>query len=208
MGQPLRIVTELRGKTIADPKEAERIRIEASYGLKAGRIIDAQAWAEEREKYRPLETPDRPSVQKAMLAVEGRIVEAVWTLARLPGGGSAKGSCGIAYIQDSADRWANAVEKGWEAPMPKPSRPSPRSIDAMYEPLEWLSLLPRPQAMLVSVAAGTKCGNVDRRVAWNRVRKSLLEAQTQSIRTLQRRYESGIREIVARLTEKAMHEKI
>lgn len=207
MGHPLRIVTIVNGKELSG-SEAERVRIEASYGVQAGRIIDARNWAEERERFRPVEAPDRPSIQKAMLAVEGRIVEAVWTLARLPGGGSSKGSCGIAYIQEASDRWANAVEKGWELPMPRPPRPSPRAIDAMYEPLEWLAMLPREQSMIVSVAAGTKCGDVSRRVAWNRVRKSLPETLTQSIRTLQRRYEGGIREIVARLTERAIREKI
>lgn len=208
MGQAFRIVTELRGKIIDDPKDAERIRIQASYGLQAGYIIDAQNWVEEREKYHPSDIQDRPSIKRAMKAVETRIVEAVWTLARLPDSDSGPRSCGIAYIQEPSDRWANAVEKGWEAPVPRPSRPSPRAIDAMYQPLEWLSLLHRPQALLVSVAAGTKCGDVERRIVWNRVRKSLPESQTQSIRTLQRRYESGIREIVAKLTEKAMYEKI
>lgn len=207
MGQTLRIVTLVNGKELSGP-EAERVRIEASYGLKAGMLIAALSHTEEREKFRPLDVEDRPSVKRAMLAVESRLVAALWTLARLPGGGSGQGSCGIAYIQEASDRWANAIEKGWEVPMPRPPRPSPRAIDAMYEPLEWLSLLPREQSMLVSVAGGTKRGDVDRRIAWARVRSSLPQTLGQSVRTLQRRYEGGIREIVAKLTERAMKERI
>lgn len=206
MGQALRIVTVVNGKELSGP-EAERARIEASYGLKAGTII-AQSYSEERERFRLAEAEDRPSIKRAMLAVETKLVAALWTLARLPDGGSSQGSCGIAYIQDATDRWANAVEKGWEVPMPRPARPSPRAIDQMYEPLEWLSLLPREQAMLVSTAGGTKRGDVERRVAWNRVRSSLPQIAGQSIRTLQRRYEGGIRQIVAKLTERAICEKI
>lgn len=207
MGHALKIVTVVGRKELSGP-EAERARIEASYGLKASQAIAEQHRSEQRARSRFVDVDDRVSVKRAMRAVEARIVEAVWTLARLPGGGNGSGSCGIAYIHDAADRWANAIEKGWEVPLPRPARPSPRAIDAMYEPLGWLSLLPRPQAMLVSVAATTKCGDVDRTVSWRRVRKSLAEAQTLSIDTLHRRYTGGIRAIVACLTEKALTEKV
>lgn len=205
MGQPLRIITLVNGRELKGP-EAERVRVEASYGIMAGKIIDDQHWEVHRERHRPTDIADRPSVKRAMLAVETRLVEALWTLARLPGGGSG-GSCGIAYIQDATDRWANAVERGWERAMPRPACPSGRAIDAMHEPLGWLALLPREQSMLVSVAGGTKRGDVDRNVSWGRVRSSLPQAASQTIRTLQRRYEGGIREIVSRLTERAMKDK-
>lgn len=201
----MNIVTIVNGRELKGP-EAERVRIEASYGLKAVAIIGQQTFEHQRSRF--VDVDDRASIKRAMRAVESRIVEAVWTLARLPVSGGGSSSCGIAYIQDATDRWANAVEKGWEAPTPKPARPSPRAIDAMYEPLEWLSFLPRPQAMLVSTAATTKRGDVDRTVSWRRVRNSLLETHTLSIDTLQRRYNGGIREIVARLTEKALIEKV
>lgn len=204
MGQPLRIVTEFRGKLLTGP-EAERVRIEASYGLQAGRIIEEQEFI---ARSRFVDVDDRTSIKRAMKAVESRIVEAVWTLARLPGGNGGSSSCGIAYIHDTADRWANAVEKGWETQLPRPARPSPRAIDAMYEPLEWLSFLPKPQAMLVSIAATTKRGDVERTVSWRRVRNSLVETQSLSVDTLQRRYGGGIRQIVACLTEKALAEKV
>lgn len=203
MARQPRIVTLLNGKEIGG-KEAERVRIEASYWVQAGTIVNGRAELVEREKYRPLDVSDRPSVRRAMLAVETQLVAALWTLARLPGGGGSSGSCGLAYIQDATDRWANAVEKGWERTMPRPPVPSGRAIDAMHVPLGWLSLLPKDQAQLVSVAGGTKRGDVDRNVSWSRVRCSLPQTCGQTVRTLQRRYEGGIREIVAKLTESAL----
>lgn len=203
MAKQPRFITEINGKQIAG-KEGEVIRIEASYGIAVGHLLREQARAEEIQRRRPIDVEDRASVKRAMLAVEARLVEALWTLARLPGGGSGSGRCGIEYFHDAAERWASAVEKGWQQPMPRPARPSPRAIDAMHEPLEWLALLPKPQAMLVSVAAGTKRGDVERNISWRRVRSSLIETQTYSIGHLQHRYKAGIREIVARLTERAM----
>lgn len=202
----MNIVTIVNGRELKG-KEAERVRIEASYSIRAGNIIDAQAFERQREHHRPVDVEDRCSVKRAMTAVETKLVEALWTMARLPNGGSG-GTCGIAYIQEASDRWANAIERGWERAMPRPPCPSPRAIDAMHEPLGWLALLPREQSMLVSVAGGTKRGDVDRNIAWNRVRSSLPQTAGQSIRTLQRRYEGGIREIVARLTDRASREKI
>lgn len=202
----MNIITIANGRELKG-EEAKRIRIEASYGLKVAQHFSEQEREVERQRRRPMDVDDRPSIHRAMVAVEARIVEALWTLARLPGGGTGPGSCGIAYVQDAADRWANAVEKGWERAAPRPARPSPRAIDAMHEPLEWLSFLPKHQAMLISVAGGTKRGDVDRNISWSRVRKSLPAVADQSIRTLQHRYTGGIREIVARLTERAMIEK-
>ena len=197
-GNEMQIVTVERGKEVTGDK-AERLRFEATIGHRVTDIMERQ----ERGRFRPLDAPDRDSVKRAMEAVERNLVQALWTLARLPGGGSGGGSCGIAYIQDPGDRFSNAVANGgkWEDVAPRPPLPSARSIDAMSEPLDWLTWLPVEQGKLVSTAAATKRGDVERNVSWGRVRAALPQTQSQTIRTLQRRYEDGIRSIVARLTE-------
>lgn len=198
MGQALKMVTLVNGKEIKGP-EAERVRIEASYMVTAGRMIRQESYAEEREKYRPADVDDRPSIKRAMIAVETRLVAALWTLARLPSGGSGGGSCGIAYIQDASDRWGNAIERGWDALPPRPPAPSGRAIDAMHEPLDWLRILRPDQADLVRAAAESKRGEAERNVTWGRVRNILPWAQSISVRRLQRMYEAGIRAIATEL---------
>jgi hypothetical protein len=192
----MNIITVVGGREL--PKEeARKVRLEASISLQVARHFEER----DRERHRPIETPDRLSVSKAMEAVEARLVAALWTLARLPGGGSG-GQCGLSYIQDATDRFSNAVANGgkWEEVRPRPPIPSGRAIDAMHEPLRWLSFLQREHAQLVSTAAGTKRGDVDRHVSWGRVRMALPQLGGQSVRTLQRRYDGGIRAIVAQLT--------
>lgn len=192
----MKIITMARGKVLVG-EEARLARLEAAIAIQATRILDA----EEEARRRLPDAPDRGSVRRAMTAVETRIVEALWVLARLPGG-QRGGSCGLAYIQETTDRFANAVANGgkWEEIVPRPSLPSARAIDAMDEPMEWLTWLPREDSKLISVAAGTKRGDVERNVSWGRVRAALPQTQTQTVRTLQRRYDSGIRTIAGRLT--------
>ena len=69
----------------------------------------------------------------------------------------------------------------------------------MYEPLEWLSVkfLPIGRAKLLTAAAATKRGDRARNVSWARVRMSMPELAGMTQRTLQRRYEDGLRAIVA-----------
>jgi hypothetical protein len=137
-----------------------------------------------------------------MFAVEQRIVEALWTLARLPndrGIGFATRN-GVGYLDERADLYANAVTNGgWLSTAPRPAPPSAKAIDAMHEPLEWLRHLERSQAKLVTAGAMSRRGDMDNPVRWSRIRVSLgMEGLT--IRTLQRRYENGLRDIVAYLT--------
>lgn len=150
--------------------------------------------------------PERVSVAKAMFAVEQRIVEALWTLARLPndrGIGFATRN-GIGYLDERGDLYANAVAAGgWLTVPPKPSPPSAKAIDAMHEPLEWLRQLDRSQAKLLSEGAMSRRGDMANPVRWSRIRKKL-DMEGFTIRTLQRRYEQGLRDIVAHLT----HSKI
>lgn len=143
--------------------------------------------------------PDRLSVAKAMIAIEQRIVEALWTLARLPndrGIGFAKRN-GVGYMDERADLYANAVAAGgWLTTAPKPPPPSARSIDEMYAPLEWLRHLERSQAKLLSEGAMSRRGDMENPVRWSRIRKTL-EMEHLTIRTLQRRYEQAIRDLIA-----------
>ncbi len=191
----LTIVTMERGREVAADR-AERVRLEAATAIEVNRIFGRIEAAAEK----PIEVGDRADVERLMRVVERRIVEAVWTLARLPGGDPFYSRrCGVAYIQDPADRFANAVANGgtWDEPAPRPPRPSPREIDAYERPLEWLTLLERNHAKLLSTAAGTKRGDVSRNINWDRVRRALPETQGLSVRTLQRRYESGLRTIAS-----------
>jgi hypothetical protein len=142
--------------------------------------------------------PERLSVAKAMFAIEQRIVEALWTLARLPndrGIGFAQRN-GVGYFHDYADKVEQAKAAGWLTTPPKPSPPDARAIDAMTEPLEWLRLLERGNAKLLSEGAMSRRGDMANPVRWSRIRKSL-EMEHLTIRTLQRRYEQALRDLIA-----------
>lgn len=194
----MKIVTIERGKEV-EADFAERRRLEASIAVDANRIFANI----ERQALHPVDAPDRASVKRAMRSVEAAIVQALWTLARLPDRNPLRQSQhGLGYIQDPRDRFANAVANAgkWDDVRPRPALPSAKAIDAMHGPLEWLQSLAVNHARLVSIAAGTKRGDPERSVSWRRVRDALPETRTQTIRTLQRRYDDGIRQIVARLT--------
>jgi hypothetical protein len=160
----------------------------------------------ERRVTRLTGTPERLSVQKAMLAIEDRIVKAFWVLARLPndkGIGYAKRN-GLDYLPEREDRFANAVAAGgkWDQETPRPAVPSGREIDAMYAPLEWLRLLDREHACILSIGAQWKRGESCRRVSWPRARERHTEFANYSTRTLQRRYNDALRTITVALTQK------
>jgi len=190
----LTIVTVERGREVA-ADQAARTRLEATTAIEVNRFFKRMDAAADQ----PIEIGDRDDIDRLMRVVERRIVEATWTLARLPGGDPFySGRCGVAYVHDPADRFANAVANGgtWEEAPPRPPRPTPREIDAYERPLEWLTLLDRSQAKLLSTAATTKRGDPARNVNWDRVRRALPETHGLSVRTLQRRYEGGLRAIV------------
>jgi hypothetical protein len=197
--QAMKIVTIERGREVA-AAQAERIRVEASYSIRAGNMVEEM----ERERSKPVHAPDRTSVKRAMDVVERQLVEALWTLARLPDRNPfGNGRCGIEYVQERGDYRAEDATGGkWD-----PSRPSPRAIDAMHEPLEWLTWLKPDHAKLVSVAAATKRGSSDRNISWARVRAAYPPAHSLSIPTLHRRYADGIRAIVSELTIRHMQKR-
>jgi hypothetical protein len=156
----------------------------------------------ERRMQRISHIPERLSVAKAMFSVEQRLVEALWTLARLPndrGIGFAQRN-GIGYLDERADLYANAVANGgWLTVAPRPAPPSARAIDAMHEPLDWLRMLDRAQAKLLTEGAMSRRGDMANPVRWSKIRKKL-EMDHLTVRTLQRRYEAAVRAIVAELT--------
>lgn len=183
--------------------EEARAELARAYaGHRASAIIEGL----EARIERPVDAPDWATMRRAMDAVEARIVEALWTLSRLPQGRGPEGPSrhGIDYFQEHHEAFANAVSAGgqWEQETPRPSPPTSREIDAYVEPLEWLTtrrLLPPDRARLVWVAASLKRGDVLRNVAWARVVMAVPALSGCSVRTLQRRYEDGIRAIVAEL---------
>lgn len=203
MGQPLKLVTLVNGREVTGP-EAERVRIEASYGLKAGVMIEQQEWAEERRRHEPKHVDDREGIKAAMLAVENKLVEAMWVLARLPNHG-AKGFSsrnGVAYLLERAEIYANAVSNGgeWDKPRNKPERPDPRSIDAMYEPLGWLAWLGRIDGKMLAAATTSKRGKIGAHVSWRWVKTQVPELADVAVRTLQWRYSAALRSLVAELS--------
>lgn len=195
----VRVVTEFRGRQVMG-EAGERLRREAAVGVEVTRILAASGRGD-----RSVDAPDRDSLRRAIDAVEARLVEALWTLARLPIGRGPAGprQHGLDYIQDQAQLFANAVAAGgkWEQPAMRPPRPSAKAIDAMHEPLRWITseFLPRDRGMLVMIAASGKRGDPARNVNWARVVERLPELQTLSVRRLQQRYQDGLRAIVAEL---------
>jgi hypothetical protein len=195
----MKVVTEFRGRQVMG-EEGERLRREATVGVEVTRILASRSRSE-----RPIDAPDREVLRRAIGAVEARLVEALWTLARLPMGRGPAGprQHGLDYIQDQAQLFANAVAAGgkWEQPAMRPPRPSAKAIDAMHEPLSWITtdFLPRDRCMLVMVAASLKRGDVARNVNWARVVERLPDLKPLSVRRLQQRYQDGLRAIVAEL---------
>lgn len=195
----IKVVTEFRGRQVMG-EEGEQLRREAAVGMEVTRILASRTRAD-----RAVDAPDRDMLKRAIAAVEARLVEALWTLARLPMGRGPAGprQHGLDYIQDQAQLFANAVAAGgkWEQPAMRPPRPSAKAIDAMHEPLSWITteFLPRDRCMLLMVAASLKRGDVARNVNWTRVMERLPELRTLSVRRLQQRYTDGLRAIVAEL---------
>lgn len=186
------------GSQVLTGQAAMALRISVSERMGARALVRRQ----ERAMQRHDGSPERQSVAIAMLAVEERIVKALWTLARLPndkGIGFASRN-GVGYLEERADIYANAVAAGgWLTTAPRPAPPSARSIDAMHEPLEWMRCLERSQAKLLTEGAMSRRGDMADPVRWSRIRKKL-EMEHLTIRTLQRRYEQALRDIVSHLT--------
>lgn len=196
MGQPLKLVTLVNGREVIGA-EAERVRIEASYGLKAARIVEEMTRAA-----RIIEFPERQSVSRGMAAVEARLVHAFWVLGRStrnPGPRNS-GRHGISYLFERADqdaRYKDAAAQNWESVRPMDPVPSGREIDAADMALDWLQLIGRIEAEIVSAGARSKGGDVERRVNWARVRLQMPAYHDWTSDRLRKTYFSGLRNIAA-----------
>jgi hypothetical protein len=179
-------------------KDATAVILDASNAFR-----QRQAERLSRRVHRINGSPERLSVQRAMLAVEDRLVHALWVLARLPnerGVGYATRH-GIDYTPDRVDRYAEAVAAGgWRDSAPRPAVPSAKAIDQMYEPLSWLKFLDRTTARLLTVAAQSKRGETACNISWGRVRQTLPELKDYTTNRLHRVYRDGLRTIVNELT--------
>lgn len=149
-------------------------------------------------------TPERQpsplarSLQRLTDEIEAKLVEATWTERCLPNGGSG-GRCGIPYMHDKAEIFANAVAAGdWQ--QKEYGSPPPKAIDAMRDTLAWLSILDRDNAGLVHAAAGSKRGEPKSNVSWGEVKSRLPQFSDFPVRSLQRRYEEALETIMVKVT--------
>jgi len=193
----MRMIT-IHGSRELTGAEGLAVRLAASRAMEARHQRKLEQSTARREALRlvPKESDDT-AMRRLVLSVEDRIVEAVWTERCLPGGGSG-GRCGISYLHERSEIFANAVAAGdWQRP--HPGRPAPKAIDRMHEPLSWLAWLSRETAAIVRAAALSKEGDPDANVGWGFVRRQVVAAEDISVRTLQRRYDAGLNAIAARL---------
>lgn len=180
------------------PKELHStVLLDASVRFRKRQIDVLEQRETNRAKLHAVEPQDHGEFAKLVGSVERRLVDAIWTERCLPNGGSG-GICGLAYFHDRTEIFANAVAAG-EWHRPHPGTPAPRAIDRMHEPLIWLGWLQRELAELVRAAAATKRGDPEANVAWGQVRRQATGAEGLSVRTLQRRYDLGLRTIALRL---------
>lgn len=195
-GKPMRQITVMGGRTL--PKEeAAAVRLEVSRAIGAAQSRQRLVMLAQRNAV----STERPSVARAMLAVEDRLVRAFWTIARLPGdriGGN--GRCGLDYVAERGDLngYADAAGGKWESIAPRPPLPSAKDIDDAKAAIDWLLLLESESLRKVLVVGATsKRGEVARRVPWTRLRR-ILGSYTE--RHLRRKYQEALRTIVTELT--------
>lgn len=173
---------------------------EVAAAARAAVLVDADRPIEARLK--PVHAPDRASVKRAMEAVEARLVEAIWTLARLPDrekGWLHQARHGLDYIEERGDRWGRAVDPapgkavGFDPVPMRPAPPAARAIDRMYAPLTWLQQLDRRTALVVYWACASMRGDPAANVSWERVKAaSGVQVTRQRLAQI---YEAGLRAI-------------
>jgi len=199
MGARRKIAYEVNGKPV--PAEVgHAVSVEASRSLRDRRELrlrEEQSARLARARFR-YEAPERNSIRRLADVVERRLVSALWTLSRLPSGARG-GSCGLNYIHTKEEIFAAAVDRGGFA-RPSMGSPTPKEIDAMHEPLSWLEWLPRDLAAIVRSAAESKEGREETNIAWGKVRAQVPSAAGLTVRTLQRRYDSGLHMMASELS--------
>lgn len=194
-----RIVETVYGSRTLQGAEAEVLRLHVSRGMQERREWEDQLRALAR---RP-GPQEAPAMRVAMQAVEQRIVRGLWVIeiSEIGDGPRQQRQHGLGYMPEAVDRIGEAVAKGgWQAPSPRPPIPSSKEIDAAREAQRWIEWLDDGQARLLTVAAGTKRGDRQRRVNWDRVKAALRLPDATPLRTLQERYDRALRTIVAELT--------
>lgn len=192
----MKLQYEFNGKPV--PKDqGQALSIAASNSLRLrherGRL--------QRLSERHSQSPDRLSISNAMSAIEDRLVRAFWVLGRSvsnPGPKKA-GRNGIDYLFERGDqdaRYADAAAKNWESVIPQAPVPFGREVDAADRALEWLQLLSREEADILTAGARSKSGDVNRRVNWERVRLQLPKYSGWSSDRLRRTYTGSLRYLV------------
>lgn len=199
-----RIGETIHGSRTLSGEDATALRIEVSRSIRqrAEQRFD-------RAERRLADAPERLSVRRAMLSIEQRLVEALWTLARLPGDrgiGYAKRN-GLGYFHEYADKVEQAKAAGWLTTAPMAAPPDAKAIDAMHEPLDWLRYLDRERARILTLGAQYKRGDMARNIGWARIRERNPELKDYSARYLARRYHEALRTLVAELTIARMGQK-
>lgn len=146
--------------------------------------------------------PERRTVARAMLAVEERLVKALWVLERSAakeGAVAFSSRNGVPYLPEYVDRYGQAIA-GHEPPMPRPAQPVSKEISEAEKVKLWVLWLDPKKARVLSVGAMSKRGDAGRRVNWLRVRSRLPELADYSTRSLQKIYTDGLHDIVTELT--------
>ena len=195
-----RFETEVHhGQRVLPPEEGKVLLLAKSEKMRLKRERDDLVRAMAR---RPA-AGDTASVRFAMRCIEQRIVKGLWVeeITTDSDGPRAAKRHGIGYMTEGIDHWSQAIDKGgWVAPPPAPAVPSPQEVTAAQEAIRWIDWLDEGQARLLRTAAMTKRGDRERRVNWDWVKGRLGLPEKTSNRTLQDRYDRGLRLIVAELT--------
>lgn len=188
----------VHGSRVVEGDEARDLRLAASQSIRNAGLVRRL----ERVEIRHRHTPDRLSVEKAMLAVEEAFVNALWVLQRVEGGDGPIGyvSGSVDYMADHVDLYGQAVAGTLRTPAPRPAIPSAKEITLAEHVQTWVTLLDPMPARVLTIGAMSKRGDAGRRVNWIRVKRRLPELGGYSTRALQGFYTGALREIVAELT--------
>jgi hypothetical protein len=193
------------GSRVYKGEEGKAVRVEASRVVLERAGLSRMTRRAERVDTLP---PHRRSVERAMLAVEEKLVKALWVLQRSGSSDAPKGyegKNGLDYMPEAIDIYGQAVDKGgYEIPPPRPAVPHSKEISEAESVKRWLLLLGPLEARVLNVGAMSKRGDAGRRVSWIRVRSRLPELNDMPERTLKHTYTSALRSIVAHLTSERL----
>lgn len=201
----MRMIT-IHGSREIKGAEALAVRLAASRAFEQTSLRRRLERAEVRHRH----SPERLSVEKAMLAVEEAFVKALWVLQRTEGGDGPIGyvSAGMDYSHDAVDVIGQAIANGgWQTPAPRPALPSSKEITAAERIQTWVLMLDPLPARVLTVGAMSKRGDAGNKINWNRVRARLPELERYTVRGLSGIYTSALRAIVAELTSAKMSGK-